>query len=150
MARRTTIQPGTAAAARLARQFTARAVGCLLSCGSLFLLVVASAVVMACHSAGHGNLQRRSSNTRRPGMVANWDPERRTFVPLPPGSAKQPTGNTPQANVQTATVAPVLQVLPSGKGTFIDLHGASQSYVVIKASNSGGISTTCLDGQGTH
>lgn len=68
---------------------------------------------------------------------------------MAPGSANQPAFTTPQARA-SAAAAPVLQVLPSGKGTFIDLHGGSQSYVVIRTSADGGVSTECLDGKGEH
>lgn len=92
-------------------------------------------------------MRRTSDVVHSPAMVANWDQGKQTFVPMPPGSALQSASATPQAS---AASAPVVQVLPSGKGTFIDLHGGFQSYVVMKASHNGAISTECIDGPGAH
>jgi len=95
-------------------------------------------------------MRRTSDAVNSPAMVANWDPSKRAFVPMPPGSALQSASAMPQASAASAAAAPVVQVLPSGKGTFIDLHGGLQSYVVIKASHNGAISTECIDGPGAH
>ena len=117
---------------------------------SVLVLAAASVTAVSCHGAQRTTSgQSASVRSQSPAMVANWDPSKRMFVPLPSGSALR-APQTTQASATSAATAPVLQALPSGKGTFIDLHGTSQSYVVIKASSDGGISTTCLDGPGTH
>lgn len=116
---------------------------------SLLPLTIVPFAAMACHGAERTTLERRTgAELHPPAMVANWDPVKRAFVPIPSASAAQPAGITPSASV--ASAAPVLQVLPSGKGTFIDLHGTLQSYVVMRALDDGGVTTDCVDREGAQ
>jgi hypothetical protein len=83
-------------------------------------------------------------------MIAKWDPAKHAFVPPTTGTVAEANATLLHDTVTSPTRAPVLQVLASGKGTFIDLRGDLQSYVVMKVLQDGGISTECSDSEGEH
>jgi len=83
-------------------------------------------------------------------MVAYWDPVQKTFTAPPPGTTGPASGALPQSNVTAGPQSPVLQPLPSGHGTFIDLQGGSQSYVVAHIHADGGASAECQGHSGEH
>ncbi len=118
---------------------------------SILPLTIVPFAAMMCHDTERTTLERRTgAELHPPAMVANWDPVKRAFVPMPSASAAQPAGITPSATVASAIAAPVLQALPSGKGTFIDLHGTLQSYVIMRALGDGGVTTDCVDREGAQ
>ena len=82
-------------------------------------------------------------------MTANWDPQRQAFVPLPLATANS-NSTAQRSEVKIAAPAPALQALPSGKGTFIDLHGRFQHNIVARVRPDGSVAVECLDYTGVH
>ncbi|GEM_PF-3529401 len=101
-------------------------------------------LLIGCGPRPRQDAHAEATAASKPGMVAHWDAREEKFVAPPHGSLS----DAPAVPANARAIVP--RKLASGKGTFIDLHGAFQSEMVAKVAEDGTITAECRDDQGEH
>ena len=113
--------------------------------GSYAAALLTMVATMAC-GRQPGATPQRQAPPAMPVQVAHWDPGKQRFVNEPVASGPPPPAPLPEADAG----AIVLQRLPSGKGTFIDLHGRFRNYMMLHAKEDGSVSGECRSSEAGH